>query len=320
MKRKIILKCLFLVIAAMLASSIAGTATVWAASPGCEGKIDLQIALPTGVKCVTGLSEYIIEMYRFFIGSLGVIAVVVMMVGGFQWLMAAGNSQRIEEAKSTIVSALGGLVIGLGSFMILNIINPRLTDLKVGTIPPITPSYQLFQECLNEPAYACGTYFEMDPTTKEPIGSGFQGGTSKSTIKSKADSGTPMCKGIYCSNTSKRTDPTKSVNLGGCHPDSQAGIDFGDSYSCQAIVCPQIGTVLSNPCNYYNDKSKYSYSDGSTTHTARGWFQSYACSNDLCGIAGNRCRFDSSSQVNLLDLTALLTDASPVTGKGCILK
>ena len=76
------------------------------------------------------LGKYIIAIYNYGIGLVSVLAVVMIMYGGFRWIFAAGNASRIGEAKSTIISALVGLILALGSWMLLNTINPALTSFK----------------------------------------------------------------------------------------------------------------------------------------------------------------------------------------------
>jgi type IV secretory pathway VirB2 component (pilin) len=45
------------------------------------------------------------------LGSLGLIAVILIIYGGFMWLTAAGNEERISKAKQIISAAIIGLVI-----------------------------------------------------------------------------------------------------------------------------------------------------------------------------------------------------------------
>ena len=42
---------------------------------------------------------------------LGLIAVIMIIYGGFMWLTAAGNEERISKAKQIISAAIIGLVI-----------------------------------------------------------------------------------------------------------------------------------------------------------------------------------------------------------------
>ena len=45
------------------------------------------------------------------LGFLGIIAVVLVLYGGFMWMTAAGNEERVKKAKQILTAALIGLVI-----------------------------------------------------------------------------------------------------------------------------------------------------------------------------------------------------------------
>lgn len=77
------------------------------------------------------LTQYVKKVYKFAVGLIAIIAVVMIMVGGLQWTFAAGNPGKIDNAKTTITSAVAGLVLVLSSYLILDFINPNLTDLKL---------------------------------------------------------------------------------------------------------------------------------------------------------------------------------------------
>lgn len=80
---------------------------------------------------VDGMESYIAGIYNFFIGAIALAAVVMIMVGGFQWMVAAGNQSRISNAKTTITSAVSGLLLALMSYTLLNAISPRFTSLDI---------------------------------------------------------------------------------------------------------------------------------------------------------------------------------------------
>src|SRR3972149_6636048 len=69
-------------------------------------------------------------IYKFVVGIAAIAAVIVLMAGGYTWLFAGGNASKVGEAKSLIGSAVLGLFLALGSYMILYLINPELTNLK----------------------------------------------------------------------------------------------------------------------------------------------------------------------------------------------
>lgn len=76
------------------------------------------------------LADYISALYRYGIGSLIIFAVIVMMIGGVVWLTAGGNESKITDAKKWISGSLFGILIAVSSYMILNIVNPALTNLS----------------------------------------------------------------------------------------------------------------------------------------------------------------------------------------------
>lgn len=75
-------------------------------------------------------AHYIIALYNWGLRALVILAIVMIMIAGFRWLTAAGNASLITQAKNQITSALIGLLIGIGSFALLNFINPQLVSLR----------------------------------------------------------------------------------------------------------------------------------------------------------------------------------------------
>jgi len=77
--------------------------------------------------------EYIKNFYRFSIGAGILIATVLIMIGGIMWTTSAGNPGRIDKAKDYITDSIIGVVLLLGAYTILSLINPNLVNLpKVG--------------------------------------------------------------------------------------------------------------------------------------------------------------------------------------------
>jgi len=72
------------------------------------------------------LGKYIRAIYNYSLGIVGILAAVVLMIGGVIWLTAGGNVNRVETAKQWIGGALIGLVLMLTSYMLLYQINPEL--------------------------------------------------------------------------------------------------------------------------------------------------------------------------------------------------
>ena len=72
--------------------------------------------------------RYIASLYKFFVGIAGVLAVFMIALGGTQWLFSGGSSEKISQAKETIIGAVTGLLLALGSYLILYTINPDLVN------------------------------------------------------------------------------------------------------------------------------------------------------------------------------------------------
>jgi hypothetical protein len=69
----------------------------------------------------TGLGErdpraIVASVVRIILGFLGIIAVIIILLGGFKWMTAGGNEDKVSEARKLIISGVIGLVIILAAF------------------------------------------------------------------------------------------------------------------------------------------------------------------------------------------------------------
>ena len=76
------------------------------------------------------LAKYIKALYDYGLMIGGILAAVVLMGGGLMWLLSAGNDSRVAQAKELITGSVVGLIILFGSWVILDTINPNLTELS----------------------------------------------------------------------------------------------------------------------------------------------------------------------------------------------
>ena len=77
------------------------------------------------------LNQIIAWFYYFVISIAGIAAFVMLVWGGFNWLTSAGSPGKIIEAKDRIYSAFLGLLLILASYLIIQVINPELTILRL---------------------------------------------------------------------------------------------------------------------------------------------------------------------------------------------
>ena len=82
------------------------------------------------VKCYRWAPDYIVAIYNYSIGIIGILSAIAIMVGGLRWLTAGGDSSKVGSAKKMISGSIAGLIIGLSSYFMLYVINPDLVILK----------------------------------------------------------------------------------------------------------------------------------------------------------------------------------------------
>jgi len=70
--------------------------------------------------------EIIGRFIKFALGFLGLIAVSIILIGGFKWMTSGGNEEKTGEAKKLLSAGVIGLIIvlaswGLATWLINNI-------------------------------------------------------------------------------------------------------------------------------------------------------------------------------------------------------
>lgn len=76
------------------------------------------LALETGINygTATGLGtkdirEGVMNVVNVLLGFLGILAIIIILWGGFRWLTSGGNEEKVGEAKKIITAGIIGLVI-----------------------------------------------------------------------------------------------------------------------------------------------------------------------------------------------------------------
>ena len=77
------------------------------------------------------MGEFIIVVYNYALRIASILAVVMIIVAGIQWVTSGGNSESITSAKKRIAGAMMGLFIAFLSYFILQAINPSLLSLRL---------------------------------------------------------------------------------------------------------------------------------------------------------------------------------------------
>ncbi len=73
------------------------------------------------------LPDYFNTVYKIGIGIAAVLAIIMLVFGGVQYMSTDALSGK-SEGKSKMTRAIFGLILALGSFVILNTVNPKLLN------------------------------------------------------------------------------------------------------------------------------------------------------------------------------------------------
>ena len=65
------------------------------------------------------------NIIQILLGLLGVIAVVIILIGGFKWMTAVGNEDKVSEAKKLLGAGIIGLLIVLAAWALAMFIISR---------------------------------------------------------------------------------------------------------------------------------------------------------------------------------------------------
>ncbi|MFA6306128.1 MAG: hypothetical protein WC651_05440 [Candidatus Gracilibacteria bacterium] len=78
------------------------------------------------------LRELALRIVNYFLGFLGLLAVLMVIYGGVLYITAAGNEENAKKGKTIIMYAAVGIIIVLLSFAIINTILGAATSTVSG--------------------------------------------------------------------------------------------------------------------------------------------------------------------------------------------
>jgi hypothetical protein len=138
------------------------------------------------------IAQYISGVYAFLISIIGVIAAIMMIIGGFQYLTSAGDGGKIGAAKKRIVNALTGVILALSSYVILYTINPNLVQFEGLSLVSIDT------ELINQADDSLSNeHLDAIPSDNEPASPAVSTGDYAKICKTAADC-LPYCKNAGC--------------------------------------------------------------------------------------------------------------------------
>ncbi len=73
------------------------------------------------------LTTTIAQVIRVVLGFLGVVAVFIILLGGFKWMTSGGADEKVRDAKKLMIAGVVGLAIVLSAYAIAAFVIQSLT-------------------------------------------------------------------------------------------------------------------------------------------------------------------------------------------------
>lgn len=172
---------------------------------------DLILQIPIGERqsiAVSGssFSEYVKAVLIFASSAIVVLSIVMIIVGGIQWVILSPTPERISQAKDTIFKSFVGMFIAIFAVFILQTVSPGTVELKPLEIQSAnglvccktgtTLKWTAIGECAGEQV-----------SVNKCIGKGGDKG-----IDEECASSARCLQGLYCSAIWKTCQPKKGQN------------------------------------------------------------------------------------------------------------
>lgn len=94
-----------------------------------------QSLLPADEPCIKDgscgfkdIPRFIHSIASYLVGIAGTISVIMVMIGGYQWIMGGVSEDQKGKAKKTLMYAIIGLIITLLSWIIVNVIQVNVIN------------------------------------------------------------------------------------------------------------------------------------------------------------------------------------------------
>ena len=186
-------------------------------------KAEVNLSVKIGAFSKIGdLGQYVGILYQWLLGVSGVIAIVMIMIGGLQWVLSAATGNK-KQAQDRIQNGVIGLILLLCLVLITKVVNPQLLTITVPKLP-------LIRALEVGGGKTCEWYIEQKYTvvSEDKDNAAICGVMG---LVTKAPSGKEVVAGTTCQYTWCAKDPTDASQ-------DQFCIGFGSKASC--ATCEEV--------------------------------------------------------------------------------
>lgn len=79
-----------------------------------------------------GVVGFLSTILNWLLGILGVVALIAFVIAGFMYIFSAGDEEKAEKAKNTMLYAIIGVVVALIGYIIIKVIQGFLNGNVTG--------------------------------------------------------------------------------------------------------------------------------------------------------------------------------------------
>jgi len=83
-------------------------------------------------------AEMVNQIYIYALSIAGALAIIRVVYGGILYVVSAGNTSKQADARDIITSAVWGILLLAGAYLLLNTINPEIIQLKNPDLVPVS--------------------------------------------------------------------------------------------------------------------------------------------------------------------------------------
>lgn len=96
--------------------------TLFAENLNIQDQVEKGIKVGGGGDTVTNLDTMISNVLNWIFGIIGIVAVIMIIIGGFNMMISSGDPGKVKKGKDTILYGIIGLVIAILAFAIVNFV------------------------------------------------------------------------------------------------------------------------------------------------------------------------------------------------------
>jgi hypothetical protein len=100
-------------------------------------KTDTGLCLPEGTNTDLSVVELVTRIINFLLAVAAIVAIFFIIIGGFRYIISAGNPDQAKAGKQTLFNAVIGLAIIILSYVIVTVVNNAFGGCNDWVVPGI---------------------------------------------------------------------------------------------------------------------------------------------------------------------------------------